>query len=234
MKGFICILSAFLFLSFSSSFCEDISQAYAEVAAEEIPAGQSEGDGIEIITDTGDGYLYIMDEPIPAGENIEATTDAAISAGESSLKDITSEAVSGGESNGGTSPEDVQAPAAPSVASIIVTLSPAVFDVGIIYYENTYTFTGAAELQVTSTKNNWSLTASGTNFNNGSNTIDISRIKLKASASSTYETLLNNPVTLLSKQKTGTTIVRIDYQITLLSTDPAGADYLSNVTFIAQ
>lgn len=33
------------------------------------------------------------------------------------------------------------------------------------------------------------------------------------------------------KQKSGTATVRIDYQVTLLSTDLAGADYLNSVVF---
>jgi len=248
MKGFICVLLAFLFLSFSSSYCEDIPQTNEEIQSEQIPAGQAEDSRNEIIMGTDGQYVYINDEPIPAGGDTGTTTDAALSAVGDSLQNIKAEAIPGGQNTmdtkekpltegsqplpeGGASSPDMQAAADAQVLSQTITVSPVTFDLGNISYENTYTFTGAAELQVTSAKDNWILTASGTNFSNGANTIDVSRIKLKASTSSTYETLQTSPVILLSKQKSGTATIWIDYQITLLSADLAGADYLNSVVF---
>lgn len=121
--------------------------------------------------------------------------------------------------------------AAPAAKNQSISISPVTFHMGSISHESSFTFQGAAIITITSTKNNWSLSVSGTNFSNGENTITVERIKLKPSTSSNYITLKNTPIILLDKQRTSSATIIIDYEITLLPTDPAGVDFLSMITY---
>jgi uncharacterized protein YaiE (UPF0345 family) len=114
-----------------------------------------------------------------------------------------------------------------------ITVSPTTYSFGTITPGSPVVVTGAAVLTIISSSATWNLSVTGANFSNGTGTIPAGRLEIKVSTSSTYTPLSTSAITLLSNQgktsKNGTT-VRIDYRITLNSSD-LGGNFTGNITY---
>ncbi|HEX2946197.1 MAG TPA: hypothetical protein VHT96_09625 [Clostridia bacterium] len=203
MKRFVFIyLISFILCVSSLAYCEEMPSADVTII------------NVDATTEAGD--IFIPDEGMPGGSGKESDPADIISIYPSSDDLLAAPAAAAG-----------------SGGYMVMTVTPESYNMGELNSGSTYTYTGAVVLSI-STKSAWNLQVSGTDFNNGTYTIPVSRIKCKVSTSSEYITLSSTPINLLTNQSKAwptNATVQIDYQITVLRTDPAGTNFQNNLTF---
>lgn len=196
------------------------------IISDSLPERSNVADGIA--SDAGAG----SDTNIASDTSASLGTD--ISSNANTDSDINADIAMNNDPSVQNSNTDNAAPASAPSPIVSISMSPATFDFGNLSPDLPVVFTGAAVLTIICTETAWNLFVTGADFSDGTNTIPASRMRLKLSTDRTYTNLSTSPVTLISNNKKtnkkGVTII-IDYEITLVVSDPAGLNYSNNITY---